>query len=512
MKKLINILIGLLFVVGGHAQFSPQTKDITEKFFPDPDIEINTPAFQKKRGYTNYEDLMAYLNDLQKAHPEVVKIQFIGESQKGVKIPMVTLNKGITNPLKVWLQGGLHGNEPASTEGILYLMDKLLNDPQYSYLLDRLEVTIVPMANIDGFEKQNRYAANGLDLNRDQTKLLAPESVVLKQAFSDYQPSVAVDFHEYRPYRRDFVKLSTFGVTNIYDVMFLYSGNLNVPNNLRHFTKDVFVEAAGNVLADNQMKSHAYFSESKVLGEIEFHQGSFNSRSSATSYALTNCVASLIEVRGIGIGKTSFTRRVNSTFLVAKSYLETAYNNVDEVRSQIQTAIETQDSVVVSHKREIEERSLQFIDIETSKEITLQVRLKDAWNATPKLQRQSPTAYLILPGNDDIIAKLKTLGIHMTILDAAKSVEVEKYTVVEYQQDAEKYEGVNKQSVTLELATENKAFPTGTMVVDMSQRNSNLAIEVLEPEAPNSFVTFDQIHTNLHEELPVYRYLKQEAL
>ena len=95
MKKLIYILLGLVLTVGGHAQFSPQTKDITEKFFPDPDIEINTPAFQKKRGYTNYDEMMAYLNELQKAHPDVVKIQFIGESQKGMKIPMVTLNKGI---------------------------------------------------------------------------------------------------------------------------------------------------------------------------------------------------------------------------------------------------------------------------------------------------------------------------------------------------------------------------------------------------------------------------------
>ena len=35
------------------------------------------------------------------------------------------------------------------------------------------------MANIDGSIKQNRYASNGLDLNRDQTKLMAIESVSL---------------------------------------------------------------------------------------------------------------------------------------------------------------------------------------------------------------------------------------------------------------------------------------------------------------------------------------------
>ena len=39
------------------------------------------------------------------------------------------------------------------------------------------------------------YAANG-DLNRDQTKLM----VVLKQAFSDFGPHVALDLHLKRFY------------------------------------------------------------------------------------------------------------------------------------------------------------------------------------------------------------------------------------------------------------------------------------------------------------------------
>ena len=64
----------------------------------------------------------------------------------------------------------MHGNEPASTEGVLFLLTQLLSNSEYHHLLDRLELAIVPMVNIDGYEKQDRYAANGLDLNRDQTK------------------------------------------------------------------------------------------------------------------------------------------------------------------------------------------------------------------------------------------------------------------------------------------------------------------------------------------------------
>ena len=93
-----------------------------------------------------------------------------------MKYPLYFLTQENKNNLKVWFKGGLHGNEPAGTEGLLYLLDRLLNDSSLKHLLDNTNLAILPMANIDGSIKQNRYASNGLDLNRDQTKLMAIES------------------------------------------------------------------------------------------------------------------------------------------------------------------------------------------------------------------------------------------------------------------------------------------------------------------------------------------------
>ena len=58
------------------------------------------------------------------------------------------------------------------------------------------------MANIDGYEKQSRYASNGQDLNRDHTKLTNQETIAIKQSISDFSPDLMVDFHEYKPYDR----------------------------------------------------------------------------------------------------------------------------------------------------------------------------------------------------------------------------------------------------------------------------------------------------------------------
>ena len=323
------------------AQPNPQSKKITEQFFPEIDTLQNvTPALLKKKGYTDYDELISFLKNLEKQFPDQVKLRFIGESQKGLSIPMVQItNLKSQNPkTKVWMQGGIHGNEPASSEGLLYLMQALLHHKENQVFLDKINLTMVPMANIDGYLKQDRYASNGLDLNRDQTKLMAPESVVLKQAFSDFSPAVGLDFHEYNPYRKDFTKLGSFGITSAYDVMFLYTGNLNVPENLRLLTSSLFVEEARKCMSQHGFRHHDYMSTDSYHGEIVFNQGSQSARSSATSYALTNTISTLIEVRGVGIGRTSFKRRMAITYLIGMSYLKTTIENIDLIQKEINKA------------------------------------------------------------------------------------------------------------------------------------------------------------------------------
>ena len=43
----------------------------------------------------------------------------------------------------------------------------------------------------------------------------------------------------------------------------------------------------------------------------------------------------------------------------------------------------------------------------------------------------------------------------------------------------------------------------------MNQKRANLIIEILEPEAPNSFVSFGVLETKLNQELPIYRLSKK---
>lgn len=519
MKKLLSIITVLVIGVIAFAQPNPQHKKVRDKFFPDTNYVINTPAFRAGEGfldnkyYTQYDPLISYLEELQNQHSDVMKLTYIGETQKGRKIPQVEIKRGSGEKVRMWIQGGIHGNEPASTEAVLFFMHELLNNPEKSHLLDRVEFRILPMANPDGFNIQNRYAANGLDLNRDQTKFVIPESMILKSAFTTFDADVALDMHEFRAFRRDFTKINEWGVTSAFDVMFLYSGNLNVPEDLRNFTKEEFVDPTKAQIEALGYKHHDYFSTVKHFGELQFNEGSVNARSSATSYALSNCISTLIEVRGVALKDDSFKRRVLTGYTVISNYAQMSYDKKDEIKALLKkTGAQQAELAHIDMKRKQESDSVLFIDIATNEYQYIPAVVNRAWYATSEYNRKSPYAYIILPGNDNVVERLKVLGVQVEQVNEASSLAVETYMISEYWQEKEKYEGVNKQHVKVVTQQSTKDIPEGSYIVYTNQPNIGFAYETLEPEGQNSFVTFDILHTGLNQELPVYRLLNNPNL
>lgn len=155
---------------------------------------------------------------------------------------------------------------------------------------------------------------------------------------------------------------------------------------------------------------------------------------------------------------------------------------------------------------------LIVIDIETCKELELDVTIHNASKSRATLSRKRATAYILTKDQVALVKKLEVLGLKISQLTTEKIIEVETYTVIEYYRHLEKYEGTNVQEVKTAVKTENITIPVGSYVLNMNQDNSNLAIEVLEPEAPNSFVYFGVLKTKKNEKLPIYRYLKSDKI
>ena len=511
LKKLISYILIFNFLVAS-AQLNQEPKKITKKFFSElNNLENITPALKKKKGFTNYKELLTYIEEKVLKYPEIVSSNFIGESQKGKKIPIIYIknkNNNDEKKIKVWMQGGLHGNEPASTESLLYLIHLILEDADYKYLLDKIELAILPMANIDGFLKNDRYAANGLDLNRDHTKMMAPETKASKVAFANFDPHIALDFHEYRPFRKDFAQLSSFGIANPYDVMFLHTGNLNVPENLRYIIDTLFVKNAKKSLDKLSLRHRHYMKSEKYKGEIHFSTGSNTARSSSNFYALNNGIATLFEIRGVGIGKTSFKRRINSGLAVGFSFLKTAYDNSLFIFDEIARANTYSNDIVLEHKRSIYTDVVKAIDIESNELIDFETTMHSSKDSHAISKRDRPVAYIIKKNNFGFIEKLKDVGVEYIEIQKDTMIYSGSYRIVEYNDNFKVYEKMKMQSVSTLIEYKDNMFTYGDIFISMNQKRSNLIAELLEPEAPNSYVSFGIIKTSINSQLPIYRIKK----
>ena len=511
LKKLISYTLIFNFLVVS-AQLNQEPKKITKKFFSElNNLENITPALKKKKGFTNYKELLTYIEEKVLKYPEIVSSNFIGESQKGKKIPIIYIknkNNNDEKKIKVWMQGGLHGNEPASTESLLYLIHLILEDADYKYLLDKIELAILPMANIDGFLKNDRYAANGLDLNRDHTKMMAPETKASKVAFANFDPHIALDFHEYRPFRKDFAQLSSFGIANPYDVMFLHTGNLNVPENLRYIIDTLFVKNAKKSLDKLSLRHRHYMKSEKYKGEIHFSTGSNTARSSSNFYALNNGIATLFEIRGVGIGKTSFKRRINSGLAVGFSFLKTAYDNSLFIFDEIARANTYSNDIVLEHKRSIYTDVVKAIDIESNELIDFETTMHSSKDSYAISKRDRPVAYIIKKNNFGFIEKLKDVGVEYVEIQKDTMIYSGSYRIVDYNDNFKVYEKMKMQSVSTLIEYKDNMFTYGDIFISMNQKRSNLIAELLEPEAPNSYVSFGIIKTSINSQLPIYRIKK----
>jgi len=136
--------------------------------------------------------------------------------------------------------GSMHGDEPISTDAMLNTIYEILENPSYSSYLDKVILEIVPIVNVDGHKDETRFSNDETDLNRNLGILNVPESVNVKNAINAFDPHIVIDFHEYNPQRKDFLDIDDC-LTSSYDAMFLYSGNLNVDENIRKMIENDFV-------------------------------------------------------------------------------------------------------------------------------------------------------------------------------------------------------------------------------------------------------------------------------
>ncbi|KZZ83603.1 M14 family metallopeptidase [Bacillus sp. SJS] len=497
-----------------------QPKQVLD-LYPEPKPEVLTPAFSRSgEAFTSQNELEDFVDGLKK-ESDFLSVKKIGESQEGRPLLALYFSKdqkispsAISKKPTVWLQGQIHGNEPAAGEAVL-AMAKKLSGEFGNDVLNRINVIIVPRVNPDGSFLFTRQLENGLDGNRDHVKLESQEVQAIHKEFNRFMPEVVIDAHEYSVGQ----EFSELGLLKYHDLLLLSGKNLNIPEKIRKISDELFIEDTEAALDQKGFSNEPYYT-SKVnsSGGIELEEGSTEARIGRNAFGLSPAISFLVETRGIGIGRENFSRRVaaqiatheNIIALTAENAAKVKFGVAKERLNLIKKGLipHDRDQIVIdSENQSVTGRKLEMVDIEAGKVKEVPVLYKSASNAKATLTRERPTAYILEPGQEKAAAKLENQGLRGITLKKDKLLEVETMTVTD-KTAAEKYEGTSLHEINSEVKKQKVNIPKGSIVFLTAQPQSNLLSLTLEPESVDSYASFGYIPSEKGERLPVYRFME----
>lgn len=101
----------------------------------------------------------------------------------------------------------------------------------------------------------------------------------------------------------------------------------------------------------------------------------------------------------------------------------------------------------------------------------------------------APPLYYIVPGQwKDVIELLKAHGLRVHATAEATTMDIESYRFVDVKWAGGPFEGRLMPSFKVEVVHERRTFSAGSVIVPLAQEAAKVALNLLEPEAPDSLV------------------------
>ncbi|MBS4027945.1 MAG: hypothetical protein KGZ58_04830 [Ignavibacteriales bacterium] len=481
-----------------------------------------TPA-EKSNFHTTprYDKTIYYLQRMAKVSPWI-HLTYIGKTPEGRPMPLVIVSKNSMeiNPKRaqasgkaiVLVQSGIHAGEIDGKDASLMLLRDICVTKEKEMLLEKIILLILPIYNLDGHERfspfnrinQNgpdsmgwRTTAQNLNLNRDYMKADAPETQMWLKLFNEWLPDFYVDCHV------------TDGADYQYPITYAINDQQNVAPSVRSWITDKLLPSVDKKMAIKNILLAPYIF---WKNERDVTQGIVNEsgppRFSTEYGVIQNRPAYLIETHMLKNYKT----RVEATYHLLQSLFEEIYESAGALRLAVRTA----DEEIISAGEKGDGNFKVPLQMELTDVADTMMYLgykysveesevsKNSWMKftnepqniriplfkTTKVQKEItlPYAYLIPQQWTSVLSVLKLHDIKLQRLTKPTRLQVESYKFSNAHWNERPFEGRHYVNFMSEKITEERMYPSGTIVVPMNQRAAKVAVHLLEPDAPDALI------------------------
>ncbi len=469
----------------------------------------------------DYADTVAYLLRLQQAAPGMIRVETFGTTPEGRPMTVVIASgDGAFDPAAarksgkpvVLVQAGIHPGEIEGKDAGLMLLRDIAIEHMFPHLLDHLVLVYIPVFSVDGHENSDPYhrinqngpASMGfrgqsqyLNLNRDYVKADAPEMLAWLKLWQRWLPDFLIDVH------------TTDGADYQYDLTWYTEDPHKLDPAISAWQQGAIVDRA---LPAYEKRGHlaSIYLEFKDgrdprKGIVNFGSGP---RFSTGYAALQNRPALLIETHML----KPYANRVHATYDLVELMLEQIGQHPDALiaataKADADTVARARDKtaqVALTFKPDPQSTpfelkgyafTLTHSDISNSSCIQYdpsrpETRRIDNWNGLlPDLSIAPPAAYAIPAQWTSIIGKLDAHGIRYRRIDHPLTIRAGGYQLDRPRWADKPFEGhLMLRDFTLRTAAREVTLAAGSVIVPMDQRAANVAINLLEPQAPDSLL------------------------
>ena len=467
----------------------------------------------------NYADTIAFAQKLDKASDKIIYKSF-GKSGEGRDLPLLIVSDGKITTVEqakesgkaiILIQAGIHSGEiDGKDAGFALIRDIAITKSRADLLKDSI-LLFVPIYNVDGHEMASPYnrinqngpdemgwraTSAGLNLNRDYMKADAPETRAFLKLWNEWRPDFFFDLHV------------TDGADFQYNVTYEYAHFQETSPFIKNWMDEYF---DGKIVAEVEKEGNL-LTHYLEFGGREVTSGIFTFIATprfATGYvALRNRAGLLIETHSL----KPYKSRVRGTYDIlwktiaeinkSKASLFEANKKADEETVnrgktydssrqfplQIGLTDKAQDFKLKAVEYELQDSLIsggkKLVYGTKPKEITV----KKYDDAKVNASVAPPTYYIVPPQFQDAIARLEMHGVSFERITKPLTIEVESYRLTEAKWSPNPFENRLPMSFKSASFTETRTFPANSALIALDQTAANVAIHLLEPNAPDSLV------------------------